>query len=298
MFRTKLEDVKGIEEAIVIAGHNFGVDKIPCSYNFNGSLMEYEGNYVTVRNDNGSPLGIVGSRYKVNQPKETWDFIDKFLSVSNGKIDRGLLFDNGRRIGASITLNDREYIRGDRVTHSMLIMNSFDGSTSFMGYGLSSRWVCMNQLPHSVRFFNIKHTTNMDEKIGVAREMLNYYNEGITDFDDKMKYLVGAPMDNSGAIAWFKTLIPKPKEDKSQARYETAISKYNELLVSGKGTEIEGVKGTAYGAMQALTEYVNHHKTIRAKTNELTEEKRFDSTVFGSGNNLMQVGFNSLLQVA
>jgi phage/plasmid-like protein (TIGR03299 family) len=299
---SELKNAICVEDAITRAGHRFEVEKREIFFDRGEEHQPFDAvsipeHRATVRVDTNEPLGIVGRKYEVHQPQETWDFVDQFLKISGGKLDRGLTLDNGRTIGVSVNLGDREYIKGDRITNNFLIIDTFDGTKSFCGRGISQRWFCMNQLPHSQKFFNIRHTRNMEYRIGQAGQMLNWYSGEQNVFDEKMNFLAGQQLSKEDSVRWFASLFPEPKTDISKTKMINNMTKYAILLSEGKGVqELSGMEGTAYNSLNALTEFVNHHSTIRVAKGKREDETRFRSVIFGTGSKLMQKGFDSLLK--
>lgn len=57
------------------------------------------------------------------------------------------------------------------------------------------------------------------------------------------------------------------------------------LIETGAGTDIKGVKGTAYGLYQALTEYADHEKVMRVHGDRDENEIRFENAFFGTNAN-------------
>jgi hypothetical protein len=59
-----------------------------------------------------------------------------------------------------------------------------------------------------------------------------------------------------------------------------------ELMETGRGSEIRGVRGTAWGAYNAITEFVDHKRKVRGG-----EENRIGSIWFGQGSSVKQRAF-------
>jgi hypothetical protein len=59
----------------------------------------------------------------------------------------------------------------------------------------------------------------------------------------------------------------------------------------GRGAELEAAKGTAWGLLNAVTEYVDHER--RARSNEY----RMDTAWFGQGAAIKQRALNTALQL-
>ena len=57
----------------------------------------------------------------------------------------------------------------------------------------------------------------------------------------------------------------------------TGKEKVLELMEVGRGSDIPGVRGSKWGAFQALTEYIDHERNIR------NGASRWERSVFGTG---------------
>jgi len=73
---------------------------------------------------------------------------------------------------------------------------------------------------------------------------------------------------------------------------ERALTKVLSLYDGhGRGAELEAAKGTAWGLLNAVTEYVDHER--RARSNEY----RMDTAWFGQGAVIKQRALNTALQL-
>lgn len=286
-----------IGEAMETAGHNYEVGKVP--------LILPDGQRVpdkmaTVRTDTNEYLGTVGADYKVVQPIQFYELADEFLKQTPGAtIDRAVTIKCGAVMGLSFHIDTSEFVPGDPIRMEFLMMTSFNMQFSILGRALSKRLFCLNQLPSSNALFEIKHTTFAERRLGVAMKMLSYFGNEHLAFKDRMKSLVKYQMTERAMVEWFRGLFPKPKADSKRANsiLENNTESFVRLLSEGKGTDIPGVRGTGYHALNALTEYVNHHRSTRVKAGRDPQEVRWEATVFGSGNALMQRGFNGLIEM-
>jgi hypothetical protein len=130
--------------------------------------------------------------------------------------------------------------------------------------------------------------------------MLAYYNKEIDAFNLNMKALVNFHMNEGMMLDWFRSLFPVPRSDskRSNSILENNTATFLNLLESGKGTDIPSLRGSGWHCLNALTEYVNHNRSTRIKGDRDKSEVKFESVVFGDGNNLMQVGMKKLLVLA
>ena len=61
---------------------------------------------------------------------------------------------------------------------------------------------------------------------------------------------------------------------------------------AGRGANLPGVKGTAWGMLNAVTEYVDHHAQAASTSH------RWDSAMYGRGAALKEQAFSRLMTVA
>jgi hypothetical protein len=73
---------------------------------------------------------------------------------------------------------------------------------------------------------------------------------------------------------------------------ERALKKVQALYEGhGRGAELQAAKGTAWGLLSAITEYVDHEKQARSQDN------RLDSAWFGQGAAIKQRALDHALQL-
>ena len=291
-------DTTSVGQAIHEADHNFVVDMVPLIMP-DGSMI-YDKKAV-IRTDTGRYLGTVGKGVHHIQPVKFYGMAHQLIMATGGRITKTITMGGGAVIGISFQLATREYISGDVVNLNFLMLTSFDSSYAILGRTLSERLVCLNQLPSSKKLFNIKNTQYNEPRLELATKMLTYHTKELDGFDEKMKLLVGHKMSHTKALDWFGNLIPPAKEGNQRAitRRDNQIDMFDELYQVGKGANIPGVRGTAYGALNAHTEYCNHHRTTRVMEGKSEEEVRFETTCLGgSADKLMQIGFDDLVQIA
>lgn len=91
-------------------------------------------------------------------------------------------------------------------------------------------------------------------------------------------------------------LIEEIVDTKALVRRDRKVDKVLELIETGMGTDIPGVKGTAYGVWNALTEYSDHHTNIRTAGGRSVEERRFESVFLGGGASFKRNAFDELMK--
>jgi len=79
-------------------------------------------------------------------------------------------------------------------------------------------------------------------------------------------------------------------------RIKTYIEKVLELTETGKGTDIPGVKGSAYGAFNAAVEFADHWQPVKGKNDSMLSRK-LDSLWFGSAARFKQRAFDQICEI-
>jgi hypothetical protein len=75
-------------------------------------------------------------------------------------------------------------------------------------------------------------------------------------------------------------------------------SKLFELFEGGMGQDMPGVRSTSWAALNAVTEYVDHHRSTRGHTDFDRRSRRLESAWFGSGSRLKSKAWTLALEMA
>jgi len=280
-----------VNEAMEFGNHNFEVEKHRL-HTETGLVIPDQ--VAIVNRNTGSYLGTVGHGWEPVQPDTLYELAGELIHSTGCSINGVFSLRGGRIIGISFNIAEREYIAGDPISLNFIMLNAFDGSHGLAGHAPTSRAACLNVCNTSNKVYNLRHTKNVLNRVLVVKNMLKYYQNEIQSFDEKMQYLVSHNMNQDEAVAWFRSLFPKPTTDRAETRLDNQVATFVNCLLHGRGSDIVGVRGTSYGAFQALTEFINHERTVRVHGERDEEEVRFETIHFGSGNSLTQKGLSKL----
>jgi len=246
------------------------------------------------RQDTNKILGIVGINWEPVQPQVLYDMAGELLEATGGSINGVLSLHEGSVIGISFKLAEREFVENDKIDLGFIMLTAFNGMYGLSGSAQSYRHATNSMANTSSKVFNLKHTKFVGNRIEVVKDMLKYYNQEITSFDALMNRLVTKPMRKEDAVEWFRSLFPLPNSVRSERILDKSVETFVGLLNDQRTNQVPGVYGTSYGVWCALTEYVNHHRILRIHNGRDSEEVRFQTVNFGTGNALIQKGLGIL----
>jgi phage/plasmid-like protein (TIGR03299 family) len=279
---TKVDHLMTASEALEAAGLNWTVSKreIPQP---NGTPHPHR--QFTVRDSDLSVLGIVGNGYKIVQNDEAFAWGDSLVDSGAAKYETaGSLF-NGQKVWLMMELPEGIRVPGDEgeIKPYIQISNGHDGNTTLRGDVTMVRTVCWNTWTLSIagatRSFRIKHSGSIDGKLAAAREALGITFDYSLRFGEVAALLSRKTVTDKQADKAFRDLFPIPgRAEKSGNIDATAYGKVLDLYQSAPN--LDPIRGTAWGVLQAVGEYVDHEVAYSGRRFD-DEDVRFDSILYG-----------------
>ena len=272
------------------AGLNFIVNAADVQFETPDGNKVYDSRRVLYRNDTNAPLAVVGSKYKVVQPMEVLEFF-RNLTVEHGWSleTAGVLF-NGAKYWALARTGQELRVKGqDLLQDYVLLATACDGTLRTVAKRTSVRVVCNNTLSLATMTdkqlaIKISHASNFDAA-AVQAEM------GLTDswaeFSETVEALASRKVTNREAVDFVIGLFgDSSKPVDAQPAIQT-IAKVLQLFDGqGRGSELASSKGTAWGLVNATTEYVDWHKGK-------DQSRRLDNAWFLGGALLKEEAYNN-----
>lgn len=273
-------------EAIELGGFDFHVDLLPITPA--GSDILIPNKFATVRSDTGAPLGVVGPAYKVFQNADVFGFADNLVDSGEAKWETAGVARGGSWTFISMELDHLEIeVPGDRgpVKTYLLLINSFDGSRKAEGHITQVRAVCKNTCKlakgNALTSFAIRHSGTLEGKIEAARKALGISFKNVEFVKGITTTLARKQLVDSQVREIFEKVWPID-EDASEAIRDKAKATQAFLNYQTSDT-LEGIRGTAWGALNAATELLDHEVIYKARTRGTAEDTRFDNLMFGDG---------------
>jgi len=248
---------------------------------------------VLYRSDTLAPLSVVSPRYKVVQPSEVLHFYQDLVHAGGFELETAGVLKGGRKLWALARTGQETLLRaGDRVKAYLLLATSCDGTLCTTAQFTSVRVVCQNTLQMAVGnktgAVKVPHSTVFDPQ--AVKEALGLGLSAWDRFIGNLKQLGLRTISPQEAQQFFHDVLGEAMPDDDSL----PISKNTQQLIAlysgaGMGSMLTGARGTAWGMLNAVTEFVDHHRRAR------NQDYRLDSAWFGQGAQLKQQALDRAL---
>ena len=260
------------------------------------NLKVVEDKVVLFRSDTGAPLGLVSDSYKVMQPKEVMEFLREWAEAGGLTIESaGVLF-GGKRYFATAKLADSVAVDGsaDRIAPYALLSTSADGSLATEGRWTSVRVVCNNTLRMAREGQTAFRLTHRSEwKPEKFRSVIEEAQSEFGAFMQTSRTLAAIKVERKLAEEMTLALFRKGQADADKVMESRGFQKVMNLFNGeAKGATLETARETAWGWLNGVTEYFDHH--VRAQS----EENRQAAALWGQGDSMKQQALEIALAAA
>lgn len=295
----KLDNPATSAEAIKAAGLDWAVSLEPVRVS--GKIVP--GYNAVVRSDNGKVLSIMGNRYRAVQNEEAFNFFDSIVGEKAAMYHTAGVLGDGKRVWLLAKLpNTVEVVKDDIVEQYFLLTNTHDGTSPLHVLPTPIRVVCQNTLNAALYGRNkdntvsVRHTRNAmsEDTIKEARRVLGIVMKYYDDFTSISKAMASFKVTEKVIEGFIDTMLPISSESDRPKRRQDARNSIRHLIEAGKGTDIEGVKGSMWGLYNAATEYADWLRPTR-DTGEGKESNRITSLIYGSSAQFKQKAFDTAM---
>ncbi len=294
-----LDEPATAKEAIQAAGLDWAVETVPVFVN-KGGLARIPDKMAIQRQDTKLVFNVMSNKYTPIQNMEAFNFFDGVVGAGEAIYHTaGSLFD-GRKVWILAKLpGTLEITKKDVLEKYILLTNSHDGTKAFTMAFTPIRVVCNNTLSVALgslsgSTFKARHLPNVLNRVNEARELLGLAEAYFANLMEGVNRLVEKKFSESDMVTMVGEIYKlDPKKVMADQHFlvrhsaEATLSLYR----GGQGTDLSHVKGTAWAAFNAVTEYVDHHRPIgvQQKTEGVAvREKRLDYSWYGRNADLRQ----------
>lgn len=253
------------------------------------SLIKLPDQHVLFRSDTQDALGVVSKRYQVVQPGEVLEFFRDIAKAGGLELSAAGTIYGGKRFWATAKIGEASPTSlADKIGGYLLISTSADGSLATEVRRTTVRAVCKNTL--AMAFSDAKDAVKVSHRSVFNPSQVKEFmglNEAAWDaFRHNVTTLANIDVHEEQAGDFVAKLLGNGEKVRESAGFTKILSLFNG---DGMGATNDGVFGTAWGLLNAVTEYADHH--VRART----DQNRFVSSQWGAGADLKQKAASLLL---
>lgn len=273
---TKINGKMDIDQALKEGGQRFRVVKQPVI--IFGKTTDF---YATARIDTGNTFGIVKEQYSVIQNDFAFDFFNEVVESGEAIIESvGCLGQYGEKTFILAKLPEKYLLGGvDEHKSYVLLTNDHSGNGNCLILPTDVRVVCNNTLQWAlgaskkdgVMVAKIRHSGDVKMKVKMAVDTLNLArksHELMQKFNEK---LITIPLIGNERKSYIYDLLDVKVESKKDMEEINSAMKLNQAEIIESlckhGTGAEYFPDTAYNYLNAVTEWVDHKKSVRGGDN-------------------------------
>lgn len=261
------------------------------------SIHTFPDQKVLYRSDTRRPLSVVSQRYQVVQPAEILEFYRDLTEAGGFQLETAGVLKEGRKLwalartGQSVLLKGRDEVRG-----YLLLATACDGSLATTAQFTSIRVVCENTLAIALRddgaAVKVGHRSKFDAQ--AVKKQLGIAISSWDGFMARMKALSERKLTDASAEALLRRVltdssaVPSDSQSVGERSMKAVQALYSGL---GRGSNLASSTGTAWGLLNSITEYVDHHRRSRSA------DHRRDTAWFGQGAALKQRAWDEAMKL-
>ncbi len=285
------------------AGMNWEIKESPVHFMSDtvahlSSINTFPEQKVLFRSDTQQALSVVSQRYQVVQPHDVLEFYRDLTNMAGFKLETAGVLKGGKKFWALAKTGQSMALKSKDQVHSYLLLaTSCDGTLATTATPTTIRVVCNNTLSIAVngatQAIKVPHSTRFDPQ--VVNQQLGVAVSQWDSFMYQMRTLSERKITSHEALNYFQHVLCDVQPAisvPSALPNKRALAKVQNLYSGhGRGSELEAAKDSAWGLLNAVTEYIDHEKRARSV------EHRIDSAWFGQGATVKQRALTSALQL-
>lgn len=265
-----------------------------------------------VRSDTGEMFGVVGREHKLLSNAEFFDFADTLLSEADLTWATSSPFGGARGGGRApflaFQLDEGIEVAGkDAVNCGILLNNGHVGNTALTLNVTPIRNRCSNVVTPTIHAgrkgqnlfsYTIQHSGDLGEKVTQAREALSLTTVAMREMASLADRMAAIDFGMAEFDDFLTTLVPIADEagDRAKATAENTRAAFRRNWRDTLTLDAD-LKSTAWGALNVITEVIDHGNLDVRKSKVPAQERRVNSVHFGAGARLRDRAYNILAGV-
>jgi phage/plasmid-like protein (TIGR03299 family) len=257
----------------------------------------------------GEMFGVVGREHKILTNAAFFDFADTVLDQADltwAEADAfGGALGNGKQPFLVLRLGEGIQVAGqDAVDQHILFSNGHVGNQAFTVTVLPVRLQCSNIVTAALRMgrkgqnlftYTVQHSGNLDAKVAQAQAALEISSAYMREFADLANRLADIDFGLAEFDDLLTSLVPVADDAGDRAKATAAAQRGAFRLNWLNTTTLDpDLKGTAWGALNVITEVIDHGNLDVRKSKVPAAERRVRSVNFGAGARMRERAYGLL----
>ena len=282
------------------AGMDWQINETPVLFNISADgglhVKAHTDNKVLFRSDTHAPLSVVSKRYQVVQPHEVLEFYRDLTEAGGFELETAGVLKEGLKLWALAKTGQETVLRGgDKVGAYLLLATSCDGTLCTTAQFTSIRVVCNNTLNMAVGdssgAVKVPHSRKFDPQL--VKQELGIGLSSWERFVGNMRRLAERPIHKFEAMNLIVNVMGDPELPLADQPNQKALQNVYALYSGqGMGADLSSANGTAWGLLNAVTQFVDHERRARS------QDYRLDSAWFGQGAAIKGKAYQEALKLA
>jgi len=272
---------------------------------FDADMQPIPGYQAITRMDSGRTLSVMTETYTPIQNESLIRIAEALHEDIN--MDAVCVLSDGKKVTFTARIRGAEgdVVPGDPVQQYLIGCTSHDGSIPFQLLFSPIRVVCQNTLSAALGIANnqhrrdssirIRHTKNADSLIARLPELVDVRRKQFIGGLDELRHMAATPCSVVQFRQYISTVfadqlqgsVNDVRGDASTARprvledlpaWPSVLRKFDGEAI---GSDLLAIRGSAWGAYQAVTEYITH-ESGKGKNPVEAARKRMESIYWGS----------------
>jgi phage/plasmid-like protein (TIGR03299 family) len=231
------------------------------------------------KDGSASVLGITSPTYTIVQNNDIVNIVDSVMYEAGAIYQSAGELRGGKKIFMAAKLPDTLDLtlkNVDPVEAFLVASNTHDGTDSLRFEIKYLRLICKNGMTRwtNASSISFRHSARMNVKIEDVRETLGVVLKSNEEFNLLSSALFDKKVANSDFWSIVKDVLPLDENNMTERQQNNVRERQQTLLGIWNGPTQENIKGTAWGIVNAFTEYEQWTRTTRS-ANDFAAGERF-----------------------
>jgi phage/plasmid-like protein (TIGR03299 family) len=289
------EKLYDYQKALKLAGADWSVSLRPIYLDEKGLNLCPDKVWVC-RDDTNKYLATVGKKFRPIQNLDAFKFFEPFLHERDCWVSTAGVLYGGKKvfITAEIENFNAEIVEGDPVRNFLLLSNSHNDKMKLTVKFVRERVVCANTLEVALAengvFKSVGHNSRSQLELQEIQTSIDICKRTFKDSTEEFRLLTKKSLKTEEFRSYLERVFQSELRDAGKRRTTSEEIKLEDLRCTKRIIEfyeqepdlqIDKVRGTLYGAFNAISQYITHNKSSNP-------DSRYNSLWYGSDSLLLR----------